>query len=221
MAPVIGYGEDSLTYWALRTGRLLRELGHQEQAPNVLILYRPSFGRHGGLNRAEFGEFDALIGTTQRVYLIESKWAVAQRDGEIVLKDHQVFRHRFFEHLRNEWRDWHTHSEDTSPRTWAAFCEWVAVQSRRDNWHPDYRDKRLASDGSKLAGNLEWVLTRLEQYQADIEHILVNFHRTGTPCVTNVRLPDPFDRLIPIPFALHEPIGRSRFFMMEPASPLV
>jgi hypothetical protein len=218
MPTIIGYGEDSLTYWALRTGRLLHKLGHDEREPNVLLLYRPSFGRAGGLNRAGFGEFDALIGTTQRVYLIESKWGATQRDGEIALDEQQLFRHEFFEHLRNEWSARRRQSGPTAQRTWVAFRQWIADNSRRSNWATNYRDKPLASERSKLAGNLEWVLTRLERSTGGVRHVLVNFHRTGTPELANVRLPLPFTTLIHIPFSLHEPVGRSRFFVMEPDS---
>lgn len=41
---------------------------------DCIAFYRPSFGRKGGNNRAEFGEFDAIIVSSKKIYLVESKW---------------------------------------------------------------------------------------------------------------------------------------------------
>ena len=72
----MGYGEDALTLWALKK-QLTKILGTFKDSTDMvdcLVFYRPSFGRSGGPNSAEFGEFDAIVASKERIYLIESKW---------------------------------------------------------------------------------------------------------------------------------------------------
>ena len=68
---ILGYGEDSLTLWALKRelGTILRSLCDTSRPENCKVLYRPSFGRGHG-----FGEFDFIILADACVYLGESKW---------------------------------------------------------------------------------------------------------------------------------------------------
>jgi len=76
MRQIIGYGEDAFTLWALKhkTSIILNSFQDQTAPSDCLFFYRPSFGRSGGEESAEFGEFDAIIGSSDNIYLIESKW---------------------------------------------------------------------------------------------------------------------------------------------------
>ena len=128
MPTVISYGEDALTYWALtaRTQDILDQLGDDSATEDALVIYRPSFGRHGkarggvGLatNRAEFGELDAILATSYAIYLVESKWHRSSelQDGALVLRDEQVRRHKIMGWYLQRW------FED-KPGSWQAFLE--------------------------------------------------------------------------------------------------
>jgi len=68
---LFGYGEDFLTLWALTkvTKTILNKLNDETPPDSCKIIYRPSFGRAGGSmenQRAEFGEFDAILVTDQK-----------------------------------------------------------------------------------------------------------------------------------------------------------
>jgi hypothetical protein len=68
---IYGYGEDSLTLWALKNK--FQEICNQLNEPGIdkhIIFYRPSFGR----GKTGLGEPDFIIGTPKRLYIGESKW---------------------------------------------------------------------------------------------------------------------------------------------------
>ena len=100
MGEIFGYGEDALTLWALKhhTSAILETFQDQTAPSNCIIFYRPSFGRSGGSKSAEFGEFDAILASSENVYLIESKWDNLSRFNkrEITLRAEQKMRHRIF-----------------------------------------------------------------------------------------------------------------------------
>ena len=105
MSEILGYGEDAFTFWALKghLSEILKELKDQTEPLDCLIFFRPSFGRRGE-GRAEFGEFDAILASSQNIYLIESKWGrlLRNRRDEIALTSNQVLRHKSFSwYLRN------------------------------------------------------------------------------------------------------------------------
>ena len=95
--------------------------------------------------RAQFGEFDALVGTPKATYLIESKWTGAQIiNGHIRLKEWQVLRHRVFRWIRNEWlRD-----EATGQMTWQQFYA-AKVEAFEAEFRPE--SKMLARPTSRFA----------------------------------------------------------------------
>ncbi|CAN5467872.1 hypothetical protein BH18VER1_BH18VER1_12500 [soil metagenome] len=79
--PLLGYGQDALTFHAFTSGlaELFRQLGDPTDAKDSIRFFRPSFGRRGSLPgavpaRAAFGEFDGIIGSAHAVYLVEAKW---------------------------------------------------------------------------------------------------------------------------------------------------
>jgi len=105
---IIGYGEDALTLWALthRLKVVLDELGDSTSADSITVFFRPSFGRRGGPERSEFGEFDFILLTEQAVYLGESKWHRSSEDvegGRIKLREEQWQRHQILKWYIEEW----------------------------------------------------------------------------------------------------------------------
>jgi hypothetical protein len=85
------YGEDSLTLWMLRhhLDLFLLELKDYSRPDKCVVFYRPSFGRrNSGINHPSFGEFDCIILSEFKVYLVESKWEKIKP-----LEANQVFRH--------------------------------------------------------------------------------------------------------------------------------
>jgi hypothetical protein len=147
---VLSYGEDPLTYWALsqRMAEFLEQLNDDSDLDEVLFLYRPSFGRAAG---AQFGEFDAIVGTPVATYLVEAKWHGSGEvsTGTVILRPEQYRRHEIFAWYRNAW-------ERGGNVRWTDFLG-VAGEA----WLAAYPDRKLAPEGSLLARNLEFVLTQL------------------------------------------------------------
>ena len=100
MSKLFGYGEDFLTLWAIneQLQEILGRFEYHVTPSDCLVFYRPSFGRSGGKDSAEFGEFDAIIATKQNTYLIENKWDNLSnyKKKRIVLREEQIVRHKVF-----------------------------------------------------------------------------------------------------------------------------
>ena len=84
---MIGYGEDSLTLWALEN-KLKEIMGVDELSKEYKVFYRPSFGRRKGI-----GEFDFIIVSDNRIYLGESKWLLKNIVNDKYIR---TLRHRKF-----------------------------------------------------------------------------------------------------------------------------
>jgi hypothetical protein len=162
---MLGYGEDSLSLHALSTGlaAILGQLGDDSDPARALVFFRPSFGRKGagsaGPPRAEFGEFDAIIGTSTAVYLCEAKWRCRRRN--LVLKDEQLRRHRVFrayleEHRVKPCNDWSEFHARMLPK----------LQLIRSNLIP-------APIDSTMARNLTYVLQQLNECGQKIVDVLM------------------------------------------------
>jgi len=105
---IYGYGEDALTFWALqnRLPQILAQLNDSSAPSECEIFFRPSFGRRGGPDRSEFGEFDFIILARECLYLGESKWDKSPEltdQGDIKLRDEQRLRHQLFAFYVQEW----------------------------------------------------------------------------------------------------------------------
>ncbi len=151
---MLGYGEDALTLWALKTrlGAILGAFRDKTNPNDCLVHYRPSFGRSGGQNSAEFGEFDAIVASRETYYLIESKWdnhARYEKEG-IILRKEQLLRHEFFSWYLFNW----------SPKY---SGNWQKFKSEYENDFKKF-DKLIPPPGSLLAINLESVLAKLIDY---------------------------------------------------------
>ncbi len=178
MHRTIGYGENSLTLWAIKKElrMVLSRIGDPSEPDSCFVIYRPSFGRG---SPAEFGEFDAIFATLASVYLVESKWDERrhERDWRVKLDDVQILRHRIFEWYLEKWRT--RESRETSWDTFAA--------QNREEFESRFEGKKIAEDpNSLLARNLEYVLTRLDEFGGDIVNLLLFFQEKESPVRVNV-----------------------------------
>lgn len=156
MTRVLAYGEDPLTLWALtqQLPLVLRQLDDRTAPAEVLVIYRPSFGRGGASKRSragrrsEFGEFDAILQSRAATYLVEAKWHRSGeiQDGVVLLRDEQTDRHQVFRWLLESWRR-------MAPRSWADFRRRAVAE-----FEAKFEGMTLAPDGSRLAGSLEYVM---------------------------------------------------------------
>jgi len=174
MSRIFGYGEDALTLWALKqhTSDILGAFGDQNPPSDCLIFYRPSFGRSGGVRRAEFGEFDAIIASSENIYLIESKWDNLStfKNDELTIEEEQELRHRIF--------SWYiTHWDKKYSNDWESF-----IEEQMGDFQMGFPDKRIAPADSILAENLQFILTKLQKHcrrfssKRNIQNVLCFFY---------------------------------------------
>jgi hypothetical protein len=170
----LAYGEDALTLYTLleRRSDLLRELDDDTDPEAATVIFRPSFGRRGAGGEgvtaratpsAQFGEFDAILGTARATYLVESKW---ERSGEahsesLALRYEQVRRHEVMRWYIQEWRR-------LQPSDWPEFAT-----SRAEAFLAAFPGMRLAPARSALAQNLEFLLRRLQPAGATVRDVLL------------------------------------------------
>lgn len=93
---LIAYGEDALTLWAInrRLPEILRKLNDRADPKDCQVIFRPSFGRRGGTQSAQFGEFDFILLSANSIYLGESKWdrsPEGEQGGRIELRRSSFF----------------------------------------------------------------------------------------------------------------------------------
>ena len=156
---------------------------------------------------AQFGEFDALVGTPKATYLIESKWTGAQIiNGHIRLKEWQVLRHRVFRWIRNEWL---RERAATGQMTWQQFYA-AKVEAFEAEFRPE--SKMLARPTSRLARNLEFVLQQLAAFPARTMDVLVYFHIEDAP-IPNGVAGNPEFVVVPV---LYQPLNGTGMIEMEP-----
>ena len=152
---ICGYGEDALTLWALRhrLGELLKKIGDSSEQDGCRAYYRPSFGRSGGPNSAQFGEFDFILLTQEKLVLGESKWNRSSKSsgsGQIELPPWQILRHQVFRAYVHKWM--------------SAECDsWGQFRACARAWQPA-PTKPLAPPGSLLAKNLTSILKTIRAH---------------------------------------------------------
>lgn len=172
MSKILGYGEDALTLWALKnhTSEILTALKDETVPSDCLIFFRPSFGRRGGSETPQFGEFDAIIATPQNVYLIESKWDNFKKwdNGIVYLDEVQKLRHQVLK--------WYlTHWETKYSGHWRDFIL---------NHSIDFQNKfgkKPVEANKLLAKNLESVLLKIYEHchllkPENIKNVLMFFY---------------------------------------------
>ena len=161
MIKIFGYGEDALTLWFLRNqlGELLNKFSDNTAPSDCIVFYRPSFGRSGGPESAEFGEFDAILASRENVYLIESKWDNHRliNRTELILQPEQTERHEIFRWYLSNWNNGKESAEFV-------------------------KGKKIAPANSLLAANLEYILSQLRQCCPNsanpdhVKNVLLYFH---------------------------------------------
>jgi len=158
---IFGYGEDALTLWAIteKLDLILKELGDNSDPTDCTIFYRPSFGRD------QYGEFDAIIVTAGKAYLVESKW-----DGSggtsIKMEEHQIRRHKILEWYHDNWK-----GEEGAE--WDAFAK-----LNNPAFNEKFKSKYIPSSDTILGQNLQTVLDFI--IDKEIENVLLYLHR-GKP----------------------------------------
>jgi len=180
MNKIFGYGEDALTLWALKEKEkkypyleILKKFNDQSAPEGCLVFYRPSFGRgrSGIKGTAEFGEFDAIIASSENVYLIESKWDNLSQntDDEIKLDEGQVLRHKIF--------SWYFMNWDAQE-----YCDWREFSNTlQKDFMSKFSDRKIALGESILAKNLEFVLRKLHKHckkEKAPKNVLVYFYNS-------------------------------------------
>jgi hypothetical protein len=180
MSHIFGYGEDALTYWAItiKLEEILQSLGDKSLPADATVIYRPSFGRRGSVGHdpkterlsAEFGEFDAILGTKQAIYLVESKWDSSSetRDSFITLKDAQERRHKIMRWYIETWRV-------RRPNYWMEF-----VAQQETAFQTQFLGNKMAPVNSRLAQNLEFILRRLSECGANVQDVLLFFGQASS-----------------------------------------
>ncbi len=167
---LLGYGEDALTLWALKNRLLviLNKLNDSSNPSDCLILFRPSFGR----GRGTFGEFDSILASSKKIYLIESKWDNFSefKNDEIDIKPVQETRHRIFSWYIQKW-------DKKYVNNWETF-----IKEQSDDFRKKFPKKKMAPVGSLLAINIEFILTELQRHYGtlpsghNIKDVLIFFY---------------------------------------------
>jgi len=174
MSRMLGYGEDAFTLWALRqhTSCILEPFKDKTAPSDCLIFYRPSFDRHSKENSSLFGEFDAILASSESIYLIESKWdnLTAFNNDKITLNEEQRLRHRIFSWYLTHWnREYHGN--------WENF-----VKEQKNDFQKEFKGhKKTMAFNSLLATNLEFILNKLLEHRKrfapkNVKNVLLFFY---------------------------------------------
>jgi hypothetical protein len=172
LAKILGYGEDSLTLWMLRHHiPMILDEDDKTLESDCLVFYRPSFGRSGGADSSEFGEFDAILISLENIYLVESKWdnLSASKSEKNIVRPVQRLRHQLF--------SWYiTHWDGRYAKNWNRF-----VDEHGQNFKKKF-NKRIPSNGL-LAENLEFLLETILKHckkfsgEQNVRNVLMFFYK--------------------------------------------
>lgn len=170
---ILGYGEDALTLWAIKNKLdVILETVNDSSDPSMCqVFFRPSFGRKGGDSSPQFGEFDFIILSKDRLYLGESKWIRSSeklKGGVLELRDEQRRRHEVFQFYVEQWAF-------GSYSSWREFTDKARLESGAA--------KPLAPENSLLATNLQTVLGVIKEHYTstpDIRNMLLYLHDGAT-----------------------------------------
>ena len=160
---MLGYGEDALTLWAIKNKLdvILEAVGDSSDSSMCQVFFRPSFGRRGGNSSPQFGEFDFIILSKDRLYLGESKWVRSSeklKGGILELRVEQKRRHEVFKFYVEQWA-FGSHS------SWREFIDRVRLVLQSGAAKP------LAPENSLLATNLKAVLGVIKKQYASVPDI--------------------------------------------------
>lgn len=174
MCRIFGYGEDAFTLWALKhyIAKILKSFQDKTSPSNCLIFYRPSFGRRGGAQSAEFGEFDGILASSENIYLIESKWDNLSKfeKDEITIRPEQKLRHQIFSWYITCWD--RKYSND-----WENF-----IKGHTNDFQKKFPEKKITPPNKLLTTNLQFILNSLQKHclkyssEQNIKNILLFFY---------------------------------------------
>ena len=207
MERIFGYGEDSLTYWALSTQltQILVNLHDDTPQEQCQVFYRPSFRRSGGPTSSQFGEFEAIIQSSRSTYLIESKWDhLNPAPNEVVLQPVQILRHSIFKWMHRKWAE-------LQPTSWPDFLNRAGTEFKLE-----FNGRTLANSGRLIARNCTELLVLLARGPAAMSNVLLYFASRGDAIPSSVvdselqPLTDPFQLCI-LQFAA---LNDSGYFIM-------
>jgi hypothetical protein len=195
---ILSYGEDALTLWAIKNklDQILQTLQDPSDPSTCKIFFRPSFGRSGGEGSSQFGEFDFIILSEDCLYLGESKWDRSSEKiegGILQLREEQLLRHRLFQFYVENWAF-------DSYSSWSEF-----TQKRKSVLKGLGIRKPLASEKSRLAANLQTVLSIIKKHfssSPDIRNILLFLHDGRTAEQLPRQAPRDF-HLVPVDYSGH------------------
>lgn len=148
-----GYGEDSITLGLIQSNfkELLEVHLKDESSPSqCTVFYRPSFGRKGGKDSPQFGEFDMILLSHENIYLFECKW-INRKIAPIKLSDVQITRHEIMKFYIEEW----CRCNDDHPN-WKVFVD-KKSKDFKEKW-----GKPIIKKESILQMNLETVLNEIK-----------------------------------------------------------
>ncbi|MDF1537986.1 MAG: hypothetical protein P1Q69_03695 [Candidatus Thorarchaeota archaeon] len=132
------------------------KLGDETNPEDCALFYRPSFGR-----QKFYGEFDAMIITPKKAYLVESKW---DRSGDLTkgLEKHQVLRHEIFSWFHNNWKG-------EEGKAWDKFAK-----ENNPAFKKKFKSKYIPSSSTTLGQNLQTVLKEIGNKV--LENVLLIFY---------------------------------------------
>lgn len=157
-----GYGEDANTL-VIMTKYLqcfLAKLEDKTPIEEVIVFFRPSFGRSSRTKKSAFGEFDSIVVTCDAIYLVEAKLYPAEK-ARVRLPDCQVLRHKIFNWYYENWKK-------EKPSSWEDF-----VNKTQTTFERSFPSISLPRSGTKLANNLESILSILAKKNVKIRNILL------------------------------------------------
>jgi hypothetical protein len=198
---ILGYGEDALTLWAIKSKLdVILEAVKDSSDPSMCqVFFRPSFGRRGGDSSPQFGEFDFILLSKDRLYLGESKWIRSSekvKGGILELRDEQKRRHKVFKFYVEKWA-FGDHSN------WREFTDKARLELESGDAKP------LAPENSLLATNLKTVLRAITEHYAsrpDIRDVLLYFYDGETVEQLPQKASDDFD-LVCIDYSQADTLG--------------
>jgi hypothetical protein len=190
---IYGYGEDALTHWALthRISHILDAISDSTKPEELIVFFRPSFGRSGGEKSSQFGEFDFIFITNERVLLGESKFdrsPEASSGDALDLRPEQILRHQIFQQYVHDW-------------TCGVYKSWDQFLHAIEETWP--RLKPPAPSGSLLSENLELVLRTIQRKfdsTPEIGNVVLYLYDGRNGISPDFMVPDDF-QLISIDYA--------------------
>ena len=190
MPRILIYGEDGLTlkYTKERLGEILHELQDNSNPADCTVFFRPSFGR----GTAGYGEFDAIIISQEKAYLVEAKWDGGRdlsgpRKQRIRLRKDQIRRHEIFKWFRQYWNG-------EVEEAWDRFAEKNNPEFEKEFTFRNKAGKRVWKSMhplNKLQGrNTQTILKEIGNRK--LENVLLIFHRDKKPEVHQDHIKDHF-----------------------------